>query len=200
MNLITSALIKLGILKDGLDYHLIRVSMVMIFLFSACQTCASYQAQALIPHIYSGALISWMCTIFGVRGACYFLGISEWLFGVLLLAGFSSKKLGILGAMSSASSLLASIAIVPFMGGGWAALTGGFPPVTSNVAFLMKDLVLLAVSIYLLRQDVMRVSIAAIASDQGLHWKNPGELVRLVCVLQLWAWTNQRTLTVLKDS
>jgi hypothetical protein len=32
---------------------------------------------------------------------------------------------------------------------------------TGNIPFLMKDLVLLAVSIYLLKQDVMRVSLTA---------------------------------------
>jgi uncharacterized membrane protein YkgB len=34
---------------------------------------------------------------------------------------------------------------------------GGFPAMTSNVPFLMKDVVLLAVSVYLLKQDVQRV-------------------------------------------
>ena len=32
---------------------------------------------------------------------------------------------------------------------------------TGNIPFLMKDVVLLAVSFYLLKQDVMRVSLAA---------------------------------------
>jgi hypothetical protein len=37
---------------------------------------------------------------------------------------------------------------------------------TERVAFLMKDLVLLGVSVYLLRQDVIRVSVAnTTASD-----------------------------------
>lgn len=40
---------------------------------------------------------------------------------------------------------------------GWAASAGGFPAMVGNVAFLMKDVVLLAVSIYLLRQDALRV-------------------------------------------
>ena len=44
---------------------------------------------------------------------------------------------------------------------GWAPSAGGFPAMTEKVAFLMKDLVLLAVSFYLLKQDVMRVSLAA---------------------------------------
>jgi uncharacterized membrane protein YkgB len=44
---------------------------------------------------------------------------------------------------------------------GWAASAGGFPAMQGNVAFLMKDLVLLAASFYLLKQDVARVSLSA---------------------------------------
>ena len=39
---------------------------------------------------------------------------------------------------------------------GWDA-AAGFPAMKGNVAFLMKDVVLLAVSVYLLKQDVARV-------------------------------------------
>jgi uncharacterized membrane protein YkgB len=44
---------------------------------------------------------------------------------------------------------------------GWAASAGGFPAMQGNVAFLMKDVVLFAVSFYLLKQDVMRASLSA---------------------------------------
>jgi uncharacterized membrane protein YkgB len=43
---------------------------------------------------------------------------------------------------------------------GWAASAGGFPAMAGNVPFLMKDVVLLAASIYLLKQDVARVVTA----------------------------------------
>ena len=49
------------------------------------------------------------------------------------------------------------ITIIPFMPDGWDAAAGGFPAMTGNVPFLMKDVVLLAVSLYLLRQDVVRL-------------------------------------------
>ena len=49
-----------------------------------------------------------------------------------------------------------SVTIIPFMPDGWDA-AAGFPAMKGNVAFLMKDVVLLAVSIYLLKQDVVRV-------------------------------------------
>jgi uncharacterized membrane protein YkgB len=43
---------------------------------------------------------------------------------------------------------------------GWAASAGGFPAMVGNVAFLMKDVVLLAVSFYLLKQDTFRLTSA----------------------------------------
>jgi uncharacterized membrane protein YkgB len=40
---------------------------------------------------------------------------------------------------------------------GWDVAAGGFPAMTGNVPFLIKDVVLLAVSLYLLRQDLVRL-------------------------------------------
>ena len=47
---------------------------------------------------------------------------------------------------------------------------GGFPAMAGNVAFLMKDVVLLAVSIYLLKQDVERASLAEIGTPDR-EWR-----------------------------
>ena len=161
MGFVTQILIKLGILKNDLDYHLVRASMVIIFLFFGYQKWFEYEAQALIPYISKGPLLSWMYPVFGIRGATYFLGVAEWLFGGLLFLGFWNKKLGILGALGSCFAFVATITIIPFIPNGWAASAGGFPAMTETVAFLLKDLVLLAVSLYLLRQDVLRVSLSA---------------------------------------
>jgi uncharacterized membrane protein YkgB len=105
--------------------------------------------------------MAWMYPVFGVQGASWFLGVSEWLFGALLCLGFWNKKLGILGAAGSCVTFIMTVTIIPFMPDGWAAWAGGFPAMTGNVPFLMKDLVLFAVSFYLLKQDVERASIAA---------------------------------------
>ena len=96
---------------------------------------------------------------FGIRGASWYLGISEWLFGALLFMGFWDKRLGILGALGSCITFIGTVTIISFMANGWAASAGGFPAMAGNVPFLMKDLVLLAASIYLLRQDVIKVSL-----------------------------------------
>jgi uncharacterized membrane protein YkgB len=40
---------------------------------------------------------------------------------------------------------------------GWNEAAGGFPAMQGNVAFLMKDVVLLAVSLHLLKQDLEKI-------------------------------------------
>jgi uncharacterized membrane protein YkgB len=160
MNFVTRILIKLGILRDDIDYHVVRASMVIIFLFFGYQKWFNYEALALIPYINNGPLIFWMYPVFGIRGATWFLGVAEWTFGLLLLLGFWNKQLGILGALGACFTFIATSTIIPFMSDGWAPSAGGFPAMTEKVAFLMKDLVLLAVSFYLLRQDVLRVASA----------------------------------------
>jgi uncharacterized membrane protein YkgB len=103
-----------------------------------------------------------MYPVFGARGASWFLRVSEWLFGALLLLGFWDKRLGILGALGSCVTFLMTVTIIPFMPGGWAASAGGFPAMAGNLPFLMKDVVLFfAASVYLLKQDMMRVSLGS---------------------------------------
>src|SRR5215831_1368215 len=161
MNLLIRILTKLGLLKENLEYHVVRASMVIIYFFFGYQKWFSYEAQALIPFISNGPLISWMYPVFGLQGASWFLGVSEWLFGALIFLGFWNKPLGILGALGSCVTFLMTITIIPFMPDGWTASAGGFPAMQGNVAFLMKDVVLFAVSFYLLKQDVVRASLAA---------------------------------------
>lgn len=72
MKTIANFLVKIGILKDDLDYHFIRASMVIIFAFFGYQKWFEYEAQALVPYISNGPLIFWMYPVFGIRGATYF--------------------------------------------------------------------------------------------------------------------------------
>ena len=103
-----------------------------------------------------------MYPVFGVRGASWFLGVAEWTFGALLFAGFWSRKLGALGALGSIVTFLGTVTIIPFMPNGWAESAGGFPAMVGNIPFLMKDVVLLAVSVYLLKEDIQRMAFNAL--------------------------------------
>jgi uncharacterized membrane protein YkgB len=101
-----------------------------------------------------------MYPVFGIQGASYFLGVSEWLTAALLMWGFWNKKAGALAALLSVGTFITTVSIIPFMPDGWNE-AAGFPAMQGNVAFLMKDVVLLAVSVYLLQQDLARALATA---------------------------------------
>jgi uncharacterized membrane protein YkgB len=157
---LASVLARLGLLREDGEYHLLRASMVVIFFFFGYQKWFAYEVDRLIPFISNGPLIFWLYPLLGMRGATLFLGISEWTFGTLIFLGFWNKRLGILGALGSIATFVGTVTIIPFMPEGWDAAASGFPAMTGNVPFLMKDVVLLAVSVYLLKQDVRRVVLA----------------------------------------
>src|SRR5262245_40560005 len=161
MNWLITILAKSPLLRNDFEYRLARASMVLMFLLFGYQKWFAYEAQTLIPFISNGPLTFWMYPVFGIQGASWFLGVSEWLTAALLIWGFWNHKAGILGALLSLGTFLTTVTIIPFMPDGWAASAGGFPAMTGNVPFLMKDVVLLAVSVYLLKQDVVRASLAA---------------------------------------
>ena len=173
MNPLVKILARAGLLREDLDYYVLRAAMVIIFLFFGYQKWFAYEAERLIPYISNGPLIFWLYPVFGVRAASWFLGVSEWTFGTLLFLGFWDKRAGILGALGSSATFIATVTIIPFMPDGWDQSAGGFPAMTGNVPFLMKDVVLLAVSLYLLKQDVMRVAVACTVRGSAISEVRP---------------------------
>ena len=126
-NPLVRALHKSGLLAEDLDYHIVRASMVILFLFFGYQKWFPYEFERLAPFINNGPLIWWLYPVFGHAGASYFLGVSEWTFGALLLAGFWDKRLGVVGALGSTGTFIATVTIIPFMPEGWDVAAGGIP-------------------------------------------------------------------------
>jgi uncharacterized membrane protein YkgB len=155
------ALAKSRLFKGGLNFHLIRASMVIIFLLFGYQKWFEYEAQVLIPYISNGPLIWWIYPVFGIRGGSWFLSVVEWLVCLHLFWGFWNRQAGILGALGSCATFVGTVTIIPFMPNGWDEVAGGFPAMSGNVPFLLKDVVLLAASFYLLKQDVVRATGSA---------------------------------------
>ena len=81
---------------------------------------------------------------------------------------FWDKRFGVLGALGSTGTFATTLSIILFTPNGWDP-AAGFPAMAGDVPFLMKDVVLLAVSIYLLKQDVVRLLLPN--RDAGMNWK-----------------------------
>jgi hypothetical protein len=83
-------------------------------------------------------------------------------------AGLPSE---ILGALGSSVTFATTLSIILFIPNGWDP-TAGFPAMAGYVPFLMKDVVLLAVSIYLLKQDVARTFLSD--TNAEIIWRRRG--------------------------
>jgi uncharacterized membrane protein YkgB len=157
VNYFVDLLSRSGLLKPDREYHMLRAAMVIIFAWFGYDKWFEDEIKGLLPIITHGPFIFWTIPVLGIRGTAVFLGTSEWTFGTLLFLGFWSKKLGMLGALGSTFTFVATFTALPFVPDAWDAAAGGFPAMTATSAFLLKDLVLLAVSLYLLKQDLVRV-------------------------------------------
>jgi uncharacterized membrane protein YkgB len=138
MNAIAQLLGRSGLLK--IDYHLLRAAMVIIFAWFGYDKWFESEIRGLLPIITHGPFISWTIPVLGI-----------------LFLGFWNRKAGMLGALGSTFTFIATFTAMPFVPDAWDAGAGGFPAMTNNSAFLLKDLVLLAVSVYLLKEDVKRI-------------------------------------------
>lgn len=145
-------------LRGDLDYKLIRAAMIFTFYIFGYQKWFSFESQQIAPFIAHSPLVFWLIPAFGIRGASFFLGTTEWLFGTLMLLGFWSPELGTLGALGSVVTFLGTVSIIPLLPNAWASEAGGFPAMYLPVAFLLKDFLFLAASFYLLKQDFNRVA------------------------------------------
>ena len=113
-----------------------------------------------MDHLPHGLFLSWVSvaqvTSWVLQGGflpCYCF----WVFGI--------RKLVYLGALESCVTFVGTLTMLPFVPGAWHSGASGFRAMTIVSAFLLKDLVLLVVSVYLLRQDVSRVVSSRDASN-----------------------------------
>jgi uncharacterized membrane protein YkgB len=158
LNQLVRSVAKTAPFQGDLDRHLIRAAMVFTFFAFSIQKWTQYTSEMLVPLISHSPVVFWLLPAFGVRGAGYFLGTTETIFGCLILLGYWSPRLGILGALGSIVTFIGTFSIIPFLPDGWAREAGGFPIMTLPIGFLMKDVLFLAASFYLLKQDLARAA------------------------------------------
>jgi uncharacterized membrane protein YkgB len=157
---------RLAPLRNELDHHIIRAAMVFIFFAFSIQKWNQFTAEMLIPLISHSPVVFWLIPAFGVRGAGYFLGTTETLFGFLIFIGYWSPKLGVFGAVGSIVTFIGTTSIIPFLPDAWVKEAGGFPIMTLPIGFLTKDILFLAVSFYLLKRDLTRAAGEIVGNEQ----------------------------------
>ena len=81
VNALITNLSKRAPFRGDLDHRLIRSAMVLTFFTFGYQKWFSFEAQQIERFISHSPLVFWLIPAFGIRGASFFLGTTEWLFG-----------------------------------------------------------------------------------------------------------------------
>lgn len=133
--------------------QLLRLSMVVIFFWFGLQKFTAYEVMEIVPLVSNSPLTSWL-NVLGTQGASMVIGVSELAFGLLLAIGFRwPGSLGvILGAIGSCVTFLTTLSFLLTTPGVFAV--GAALVMSPDGLFLVKDVVLLAVSATLLAKSL----------------------------------------------
>lgn len=134
---------------------LLRWALVVIFLWFGGMKFTAYEASGIAPFIANSPIMSWLHVQFGVQGASYVIGALELSTAAALILGAFKPIFSALGAAMSTATYLLTLTFFLSTPGVAEATAGGFPAISAMPGqFLLKDLVLLAASLSLLRASV----------------------------------------------
>ncbi|MBD8687729.1 DUF417 family protein [Rhizobium sp. CFBP 13717] len=114
------------------------------------------EVDALKPLITNTPWLSWLYPVFGEVGATALLGTAEIFTAILLIASIWSARAGVLGGAIGSMTFLTTVSVM-FALPIWYADLGGFPWINPVGQFLLKDVSLLGVSIFILGESIARV-------------------------------------------
>jgi reactive chlorine resistance protein C len=125
--------------------------LAVIFLWFGGMKFTSYEAGGIAPFIMNSPLVSWWHALLGVQGASDMLGVFEIATGLLLLARPILPRAAIVGGAMATLTFIITLSFFITTPGVAAPQAGGFPAISADVGqFLLKDLGLLGISIWLL--------------------------------------------------
>lgn len=125
-----------------------RYGLVSIFLWIGCLKFTAYEAKNIEGLIANSPFFSWAYHAMGLQGASNMIGVVEISIGLLLATRPIWPKLSAIGAFGSIITYVMTLSFL-LTPGVWEA-GYGFPfPSALPGQFLLKDLVLLGVSIWL---------------------------------------------------
>ncbi|NNU63767.1 MULTISPECIES: YkgB family protein [Rhizobium] len=140
--------------QDRKELALLRWALVIVFLWFGAMKFTAYEADGIAPFIGNSPIMGWL-GIFGTQGQSYFIGVIELSTAIVLILGAFRPLFSTLGALMSAATYLITLTFFITTPGVAEPTAGGFPAISAAPGqFLLKDAVLLAASLVLVRASV----------------------------------------------
>jgi uncharacterized membrane protein YkgB len=124
-----------------IGYTIGVASAALILIWIGVFKFTPTEAAAIMPLVQHSFLMSWMYKIGSIQGVSNFIGSFEIVTGLLLVASFWNKKLGLIGGYLTVIIFLTTLSFLLTTPGVWKVVDG--VPVTEF--FIVKDLAFLAI-------------------------------------------------------
>ncbi len=144
-----------------LSTHGLRFTTATVLAWIGAMKFTAYEASAIEGLVASNPLTSWLYNLTSLQGASNFIGATEIITALLIVAGFKLPKLALIGSLLAAIIFFVTTSLL-FTAPGWEASLGGFPALSVVPGqFLLKDIVLLASAIFLAGDALKRLARTA---------------------------------------
>lgn len=131
------------------------LGVVLVLLSIGGLKFTQVEIDGLKPIIEPTPWLAWMYPAFGEAGASYLLGVVELATALLLMLSPWSVRAGIIGGALAALTFFVTTTIM-FAAPIWETASGGFPWINALGQFLIKDVALLGVALWILGESLAR--------------------------------------------
>lgn len=132
-----------------LSIYIFYCALAVIYFWFGGMKFTQYEAGGLVPLVSNSPVLGWVYELLSANDFSIMLGYIELMIGILILGRIVSPKISLLGGVLSVGLFVTTISFM-FSTPGVIEVSIGFPAITvSPGQFLLKDVALLAVSIFI---------------------------------------------------
>lgn len=142
---------------DDVGKAMVRWGLVIVLGWIGAMKFTGYEAMGIQPLVAHSPLLSWMYDFLSVRSFSTMLGFIEIGTAVLIAMRPVSPKASAIGGLLAIGLFVTTLSFL-FSTPGWEPSLGGFPAISAFPGqFLLKDIVLLGASIWVLGDSLKAV-------------------------------------------
>jgi uncharacterized membrane protein YkgB len=149
---------KMGERIAALGELLIQYGLVLVLGWIGAMKFTAYEAAGIQPLVANSPLLSWAYQVLSVQAFSNVLGVTEIAVAVMIALRPLSARVAALGSGIAVMMFLTTLSFL-FSTPGWEPSLGGFPALSVVPGqFVLKDMVLLGVAVWLLGESLKDIS------------------------------------------
>lgn len=149
-----SGLVRLAEWVDerNLAFLVTSIGMIVMLFWAGSFKMTRPGAEGIIPLVSNSPLIWWHFKVFGPYVGSDLIGVTEWIYAVLIIVGYFRPKAGIAGGLIGVVMFFTTSSMIMTTPGAIISVPGihGMRYMSNLGLFLFKDVIALGASLYLI--------------------------------------------------